>query len=232
MVVRIVTNLYLLDVEYRGTGVLDSEVTIGDAASTLGFYNNLVPFARLERPGSVRTVTLDLVAGEGDIVGGILVGLRPEGDGIGGEGVNLEAFDNADIGQQTNLEGVLVIVFRDAGRTAFYGSGVVTHAHLVEVHCLSLYVIHRDLDGSREHIQPVVGLVGIGHDRTAEHLASDFLNVVEKILHIEEVHDTLGINDGSRHQSRAECEVVEIGDSDSMGQLLLVELCHLKLCAE
>ena len=144
--------------------------------------------------------------------------------------VYFETFNDVDNRRGTDFKTVLTIVLDDGSRTLFLVT--VEGCRGGVVHCLSFHEVYRNLNRSSEHIQPVVALVGIGKERTAVDIIAYFLHMVEEVAHVEEVHHTPAVDNGTRHQGGAERDVVEIGDRSRVGQFLLVEVYHLESGAE
>ena len=232
MVVGIVANLYLLDIEHRRRTILDSQVAISHFRIALGFHHNLLPFAGLDIPLSGGTASVDPHTREIDIERSIPVGFCIEGYGISGKGINLEAFNDVHLCHSANSECVLIIILGNGGCTTTCGTRISANRLVVEVYRLAFHEVNGDFDGSRQCIQPVVGLVGIGKERTAINLIADFLHMGKKVAHIEEVHHTLGVDDRTRHQGCAESNIVEVGNGGSMSQFLLIEISHFQQSSE
>ena len=130
------------------------------------------------------------------------------------------------------MQRILIIILGNSGFSAFHGTRIITNRHIVEVDRLAFHEVNGDFDRSRECVQPVIGLISVGNDRTAVNLISYFFHMREKVTHIEEVHHTFGVDDISRHQGCSERNIVKVGNDGSMFQFLLIEISNFQHGAE
>ena len=235
VIVGIVAHLCLLYIKDTSTTIFYSEESLCSIRCTLCLHNNFGPLVALCHPCSVGSATFNRVSREVNTEVYVPVcscTLCPERDGIFRLRVNFEIFNDIYVCRIVYLKYVLTIVFHDFGSSLINGTSVVSYAHLIEVNSLAFNIVNRDFDRSSKRAQPIVGLVGIGKERTSEHLSIYFLYMIEKVAHIKEIHNTLCIDDGARHQCRAESDIVEVGDGSGMSQFLLVEIRHLEHSAK
>ena len=232
VVVWLVDNCHLLDIDNRVQVTLNHQIALCGSLCRPGLYDHLLPFAFLDGVLLIAALLLDPIVSKRTDNRFVLVDLGIERDGVIAQGIDVEAFHDVDPCPLRNLQRILpvVIVLFDRRLTALGCTSKLLHRGVVNR--LILDGIHADLNRSRERIQPPVSLIGIGHDRTAVHIGIDFFHMVQKIHHIQEVHHTFLVDNGARHQSGAESDIVEVGDGCGMRQFLLIEIRGLQRCTK
>ena len=97
VIVRIITYLYLLDIDSNTAFSYNTQISVSYSTSTLSLNYKLGPFTLLKRPLTVNTISCDNISREIYTKSNVLIGLCPKRCSVFSQRIHLEAFDDAYI---------------------------------------------------------------------------------------------------------------------------------------